>query len=54
MDLKDYSESLHTISIASRALYEALQKGDTELAKKWCDDITVAAREIRAWINGRE
>lgn len=52
--MKDYSESLLVISKSYRELYEALQRADMEQAKALCDDIIVAAREVRAWINWRK
>jgi hypothetical protein len=49
--LKDWAEATHHIDVAERALYQAILNEDYERALRFCDEILIAAREVRAWIN---
>jgi hypothetical protein len=49
--MQDWAEAHHTLRTAQQQVYEAMLDGRHEDAIKLLDDITVAARAIRAWIN---
>jgi hypothetical protein len=49
--MQDWAESHHIIRTAQHDLYEAMLDGRHEDAMNLLDDIIVATRAMRAWIN---
>jgi hypothetical protein len=49
--MQDWAESHHIIRTAHQQIYEAMLDGRHEDAMNLLDDIIVATRAMRAWIN---